>query len=281
MAAKLSAPMIAALNVIGRTGTSDGIKPNTLTAIETRGLVWQDDNGTWFLSSDAHSLGDVIELDAVLADGKRQAEISIEETSAQAAAIDGLSDAFAELFEAIDAAEFIDAQTADNPTREEVIGAYLVELPEAPGTEEVPPVTDEELSALLKPMSEEERAMNGWRVVVQHTEVSVGWTVYDFRQTPGVLRGVSEDGKYLMVETTGGNLYRCAPKLISAKVARTFGVCEGCGWSVPMLDNGTAQRHASLMRSLGRGLRIRANILNHPVERSQCPGVGRKVHHLV
>lgn len=58
MTAKLTTAMITALNTIGLTGEVTMVRIATLNALVTRGLV-HDNEGAWFLTSDAHDLTEV------------------------------------------------------------------------------------------------------------------------------------------------------------------------------------------------------------------------------
>ena len=58
MAANLTPTMIEALNTIGRTGEVTMVRIATLNALISRELVW-DNEGVWFLTSDAHNLDEV------------------------------------------------------------------------------------------------------------------------------------------------------------------------------------------------------------------------------
>jgi hypothetical protein len=63
--------MIQALNIIARTGLIEGVRAATVKALVARELIW-DDNGAWYLTSEAHDL-DGVEGDAREADMARQA----------------------------------------------------------------------------------------------------------------------------------------------------------------------------------------------------------------
>lgn len=58
---KLTAHMIEALNHVGTTGDVYSVHPSTLRGLIARELVW-DDNGVWFLTSDAHNLDEVTDV---------------------------------------------------------------------------------------------------------------------------------------------------------------------------------------------------------------------------
>jgi len=70
MASNITPTMISALNIIAKTGLTEGVRATTVKALVSRELIW-DDRGAWYLTSEAHDL-DGVEGDAREADMARQ-----------------------------------------------------------------------------------------------------------------------------------------------------------------------------------------------------------------
>lgn len=62
--------MVEALNIVAKTGLTEGVRATTIKALVNRELIW-DDNGAWYLTSEAHDL-DGVNGDAREADLARQ-----------------------------------------------------------------------------------------------------------------------------------------------------------------------------------------------------------------
>jgi hypothetical protein len=73
--------MVEALNIIAKTGLTEGVRATTVKALVNRELIW-DDSGAWYLTSEAHDLdgvdGDAREADLARQEARSQAQFDNE-----------------------------------------------------------------------------------------------------------------------------------------------------------------------------------------------------------